>query len=99
MVSNRRIPHSYDVMFLNDVIFSIDMSIFACSTLKKVEKPDFGGRGACCCVLQCKSAFYDSQGKKSGIGLFKIPKDIARLNKWSKIFINLEEKVLITISL
>ena len=68
------------------------MSDFACSTLKKVEKLDFGGRGAYCCVPQCKSAFYDSQGKKSGIGLFEIPKDIARRSKWSKIIYQFRRK-------
>ena len=60
------------------------MSAFACSTLEKVEKLDFGGRRAYCCNPQCKNVFYDSQGKKSGIGLFKIPWDTPRRDKWSK---------------
>ena len=46
---------------------------------KAVKK---GGKGVYCCIPECKSSFYTSDGVKTGIGLFTFPKDKVLFNKW-----------------
>jgi hypothetical protein len=41
-----------------------------------------GGRGTCCCIPGCGSAFYDKYKNKTNIGLFKIPSDKSMRTKW-----------------
>ena len=49
---------------------------------KAVEKV---GKGVYCCIPECKSSFYTSDNIKTGIGLFKFPKDTNLNNQWKRV--------------
>ena len=68
-----------------------DTEIYQNSSKKRPRKNHIGGFGDYCCIPDCQSAFYDANRLKSGIALFKLPKDPAlrkrrtgRADKFSK---------------
>ena len=49
--------------------------MYASSSKQRPSKNYSGGYGDYCCIPGCKSAFYDSNREKTGIALFKLPKE------------------------
>ena len=59
-----------------------------CSSKKQPEKKCSAGFGDYCCIPECKSAFYtkrDGKRVKTGISLFKFPKDNTEKRRWINI--------------
>ena len=59
-----------------------------CSSKKRPEKNCSAGFGDYCCIPECKSAFYtkrDGKRVKTGISLFKFPKDNTEKRRWINI--------------
>ena len=53
----------------------------------------FGGRGQYCCVPLCKNARYDKNMTKTGIGLFKFPRNNPELmRKWIRVINNIRRR-------
>ena len=44
-----------------------------------------GGFGDYCCIPGCQRAFYDANRVKTGIALYKLPKDAALRKKWLRV--------------
>ena len=59
--------------------------MYASSSKEKPKEIDGGGTGIYCCVPLCKSATYDRDKNKTGIGFFKFPKRPDVHKKWSSI--------------
>ena len=49
--------------------------IYQNSSQKRPQKNCRGGLRDYCCIPGCQSAFYDANRVKTGIALFKLPKD------------------------
>ena len=62
-----------------------DKDIYQNSCKKSPEKNYRGGFGDYCYIPGCKSAFYDANRVKTGIALFKLPKDRALRKKWLQV--------------
>ena len=58
-----------------------DTEIYQNSSKKRPRKNHIGGFRDYCCIPDCQSAFYDANRLKSGIALFKLPKDPALRKK------------------
>ena len=59
-----------------------------CSSKKRLEKNCSAGFGDYCCIPECKSAFYtkhDEKRVKTGIRLFRFPKDNTEERRWINI--------------
>ena len=59
-----------------------------CSSKKRPEKNCSAGFGDYCCIPECKSAFYtkrDGKRVKTGISLFRFPKDNTEKRRWINI--------------
>ena len=52
-----------------------------------------GGSGVYCCVPACGSATYNNLKEKSGIGMFKFPKDSQMRRKWINVISQYRRKV------
>ena len=59
--------------------------MYALSSKEKPKELDGGGSGVYCCIPLCKSATYDREKNKTGIGFFKFPKRPDINKKWSSI--------------
>ena len=62
-----------------------DKEIYQNSSKKCPQKNHRGGYGDYCCIPGCQSAFYDANRVKTGIALFKLPKDPALRKKWLQV--------------
>ena len=62
-----------------------DQEIYQNSIKKRPQKNYRGGFGDYCCIPACQSAFYDANRVKTGIALFKLPKDPALRKKWLQV--------------
>ena len=58
-----------------------DKEIYQNSSKKHPQKNDRGGFGDYRCIPRCQRAFYDANWVKTGIALFKLPKDPALRKK------------------
>ena len=58
-----------------------DKEIYQISRKKRSQKKNRGGIGVYCCIQRWQSAFYDANIVKTGIGLFKLPKNPAMHDK------------------
>ena len=70
--------------FLNEMSANETPAKYLNSSKKQPEKVMKGGRGLCCCVPECGSAYYNSKGEKSGISLFKFPTEKSMRSKWER---------------
>ena len=61
------------------------IEIYQSSSKESPQKNDRGRFGDYCCILGCQSAFYDANRVKTGISLFKLPKDLALRKKWLQV--------------
>ena len=62
-----------------------DKEIYQNSSKKRPQKNYRGGFGDYCGIPGCKSVFYDANRVKTGIALFKLPKDPALRKKWLQV--------------
>ena len=62
-----------------------DTEIYQNSSQKRPQKNYRGGLRDYCCIPECQSAFYDANRVKTGIALFKLPKDPALRKKWLQV--------------
>ena len=62
-----------------------DQEIYQNSIKKRPQKNYRGGFGDYCCIPACQIAFYDANRVKTGIALFKLPKDPALRKKWLQV--------------
>ena len=72
-----------------------------CSSKKRPEKNCSAGFGDYCCIPECKSAFYtkrDGKRVKTGISLFKFPKDNTEKRRWVNIISMYRRKEQVTTS-
>ena len=72
-----------------------------CSSKKPPEKNCSAGFGDYCCTPESKSAFYtkrDGIRVKTGISLFKSPKDNTEKRRWINIILMYREKEQVTTS-
>ena len=58
-----------------------DKDIYQNSSKKRHEENYRGGIGDYCCIPGCQSAFYDANRVKTGVAVFKLPKDPALREK------------------
>ena len=71
---------------------SMDGENYLNSSSKRPKKVSSGGSGVYCCIPQCGSATYDRDGKKSGIGFFKFPKEKSEFNSWKRTITHYRRK-------
>ena len=62
-----------------------DKEIYQNLSQKRLQKNYSGGFGDYCCIPGCQSAFYDANRVKTGIALFKLPKDPPLRKKWLQV--------------
>ena len=62
-----------------------DKEIYQILSKKCPQKNYRGGSGNYCWIPGCQSAFYDANRVKTGIALFKLPKDPALCKKWLQV--------------
>ena len=62
-----------------------DRKIYQNSNKKRPQKNYRGSFGDYCCILGCQSAFYDANRVKTGMVLFKLPKDPELRKKWLQL--------------
>ena len=62
-----------------------DKEIYQNLSKKRTQKNSRDGFGDYCCIPGCQSAFYDANTVKSGILLFKLPKDPALRKTWFQV--------------
>ena len=70
------------------IIKMSDKEIYQSLSKKRPHKNYRGGFGDYFCIRirGCQSAFYDANRVKTGIVLFKLPKDSALCKKWLQVF-------------
>ncbi|XP_057292554.1 uncharacterized protein LOC130621265 [Hydractinia symbiolongicarpus] len=66
--------------------------VYAGSSKSRPQKNLSGGFGNYCCIPGCKSALYDSDRKKTNIGLFRIPKQETLRRQWTNVIRNVIRK-------
>ena len=67
------------------IIKMSDNKIYQDLSKKRSQKNYRGGFGDYCCIPRCQSAFYGANRVKTGIVLFKFPKDPGLRKEWLQI--------------
>ena len=67
------------------IIKTSDKEMYQYLSKKPPQKNYKGSFGNYCCIPGCQSAFYDANRVKTGILLFKLPKNPALRKKWLQV--------------
>ena len=70
-------------MYVSDIMAT--ESNYACSQIFRPKEKEKGGFGANCCIPNCKSRTYDRDKKRTGISLFRFPKEPVINRQWKRV--------------